>query len=78
MISNLKDFDVTQDEVKKYCCNKPHKIVTNSADTTARSYINGLKKLQIIQKLYLQVVVLELKGENYLVRITKSMLYFGS
>ena len=45
MISNLKDFDVTNNEKEANVVIINSCTVTNSADTTARSYINGLKKL---------------------------------
>lgn len=45
MISNLKDFEVTVNEAEADVVVINSCTVTNSADTTARSYINGLKKL---------------------------------
>ena len=45
MMSNLKDFEVTQDESIADVVVINSCTVTNSADSTARGYINGLKKL---------------------------------
>jgi MiaB-like tRNA modifying enzyme len=45
MISNLKDFDVTLDEKEANIVVINSCTVTNSADSTARNYINHLKKL---------------------------------
>jgi len=45
MMSNLKDFDVTLDEKEASIVVINSCTVTNGADTTARSYINGLNKL---------------------------------
>jgi MiaB-like tRNA modifying enzyme len=45
MMSNLKDFDVTQNESEADVVVINSCTVTNGADSTARGYINGLKKL---------------------------------
>ncbi|MFV7790411.1 tRNA (N(6)-L-threonylcarbamoyladenosine(37)-C(2))-methylthiotransferase MtaB [Aliarcobacter lanthieri] len=45
MISNLRDFEVTQNEKEANIVIINSCTVTNSADSTARSYINGLKNL---------------------------------
>ena len=45
MMSNLKDFDVTQDELLADVVVINSCTVTNSADSTARGYINSLKKM---------------------------------
>ncbi|MDN5099365.1 tRNA (N(6)-L-threonylcarbamoyladenosine(37)-C(2))-methylthiotransferase MtaB [Aliarcobacter butzleri] len=45
MISNLKDFEVTLDENEANIVVINSCTVTNSADSTARTYINSLKKL---------------------------------
>ena len=45
MMSNLKDFEVTQDEKDANIVVINSCTVTNSADSTARGYINSLKKL---------------------------------
>ena len=45
MMSNLKDFEVTQDEKEADVVVINSCTVTNSADSTARGYISSLKKL---------------------------------
>lgn len=45
MMSNLKDFETTQDEKEANIVVINSCTVTNSADSTARGYINSLKKL---------------------------------
>ena len=45
MMSNLKDFEVTQEESEADVVVINSCTVTNSADSTARGYISGLKKL---------------------------------
>ncbi|MCR1815122.1 tRNA (N(6)-L-threonylcarbamoyladenosine(37)-C(2))-methylthiotransferase MtaB [Aliarcobacter butzleri] len=45
MMSNLKDFEITQDENEANIVVINSCTVTNSADSTARTYINSLKKL---------------------------------
>jgi len=45
MISNLKDFEVTKDEKQANIVIINSCTVTNSADSTVRSYINSLKNL---------------------------------
>ena len=45
MMSNLKDFEVTQEEKDADVVVINSCTVTNSADSTARGYINSLKKL---------------------------------
>ncbi|MFA9373967.1 MAG: tRNA (N(6)-L-threonylcarbamoyladenosine(37)-C(2))-methylthiotransferase MtaB, partial [Poseidonibacter sp.] len=45
MMSNLKDFDITQDEKSADVVVINSCTVTNGADSTARGYINSLKKL---------------------------------
>lgn len=45
MMSNLKDFEVTQDEKSANVVVINSCTVTNSADSTARGYINSLNKL---------------------------------
>ena len=45
MMSNLKDFEVTQNEAEADVVIINSCTVTNSADSTARGYISGLKKL---------------------------------
>ena len=46
MMSNLKDFEVTQEESQADVVVINSCTVTNSADSTARGYISTLKKLQ--------------------------------
>ncbi|RXJ94690.1 tRNA (N(6)-L-threonylcarbamoyladenosine(37)-C(2))-methylthiotransferase MtaB [Arcobacter sp. AHV-9/2010] len=64
MISNLKDFDVTQDESEANIVVINSCTVTNSADTTARSYINGLKKLENSPKVIFTGCGTRTKGEK--------------
>ncbi|HAC70741.1 MAG TPA: tRNA (N(6)-L-threonylcarbamoyladenosine(37)-C(2))-methylthiotransferase MtaB, partial [Arcobacter skirrowii] len=64
MISNLKDFDVTQDESEANIVVINSCTVTNSADTTARSYINGLKKLSNNPKVVFTGCGTRTKGEK--------------
>ena len=45
MMSNLKDFEVTQEESQADVVVINSCTVTNSADSTARGYISTLKKL---------------------------------
>ncbi|CAI8201242.1 MAG: Threonylcarbamoyladenosine tRNA methylthiotransferase MtaB [Arcobacter lacus] len=45
MMSNLKDFEITQDEKQASVVVINSCTVTNGADSTARGYINSLKKL---------------------------------
>ena len=45
MMNNLKDFEVTQVETEANVVVINSCTVTNSADSTARNYINSLKKL---------------------------------
>jgi MiaB-like tRNA modifying enzyme len=47
MMNNLKDFDITLDEKEANIVVINSCTVTNSADSTARGYINGLKKLPL-------------------------------
>ena len=61
MISNLKDFDVTNNEKEANVVIINSCTVTNSADTTARSYINSLKN--IFEKK--QNVITNIKGIGY-------------
>ncbi len=64
MISNLKDFEVTQDEKEASIVIINSCTVTNSADTTARSYINGLKKLENSPKVVFTGCGTRTKGEK--------------
>ncbi|MEA3316024.1 MAG: tRNA (N(6)-L-threonylcarbamoyladenosine(37)-C(2))-methylthiotransferase MtaB [Campylobacterota bacterium] len=47
MMNNLKDFDITLDEKEANIIIINSCTVTNSADSTARSYINSIKKLPL-------------------------------
>ncbi|AXK48819.1 tRNA (N(6)-L-threonylcarbamoyladenosine(37)-C(2))-methylthiotransferase MtaB [Aliarcobacter trophiarum LMG 25534] len=64
MMSNLKDFEVTQDESDASIVVINSCTVTNSADTTARSYINGLKKLSNNPKVIFTGCGTRTKGEK--------------
>jgi len=64
MVSNLKDFEVTQDEREASIVVINSCTVTNSADTTARSYINGLKKLSSNPKIVFTGCGTRTKGEK--------------
>ncbi len=64
MMSNLKDFEVTQDEKDASIVVINSCTVTNSADTTARSYINGLKKLSNSPKVIFTGCGTRTKGEK--------------
>ena len=69
MMSNLKDFEVTQDESLADVVVINSCTVTNSADSTARGYINGLKNFQKTQELYLLDVEFGQKVKLFLKRI---------
>src|SRR5574344_878978 len=64
MISNLKDFDVTNNEKEANVVIINSCTVTNSADTTARSYINSLKKLENAPKVIFTGCGTRTKGEK--------------
>ncbi len=64
MISNLKDFDVTNNEKEANVVIINSCTVTNSADTTARSYINSLKKLENSPKVIFTGCGTRTKGEK--------------
>src|SRR5574344_1825440 len=64
MMSNLKDFEVTQDKKDASIVIINSCTVTNSADTTARSYINGLKKLENSPKVIFTGCGTRTKGEK--------------
>ncbi len=64
MMSNLKDFEVTQDEKDASIVVINSCTVTNSADTTARSYINGLKRLENSPKIVFTGCGTRTKGEK--------------
>jgi len=64
MMSNLKDFDVTLDEKIADMVVINSCTVTNSADSTARSYINQLKKLPKNPKVFFTGCGVWTKGES--------------
>ena len=64
MMSNLKDFEVTQDESKADVVIINSCTVTNSADSTARGYISGLKKLPKDPRVVFTGCGVWTKGEN--------------
>jgi len=64
MMSNLKDFDVTLDEKVADMVVINSCTVTNSADSTARSYINQLKKLPKNPKVFFTGCGVWTKGES--------------
>lgn len=72
MISNLKDFDVTNNEKEANVVIINSCTVTNSADTTARSYINSLKKLENSPKVIFTGVEQEQRVRSFL-QMIKSM-----
>ncbi len=64
MMSNLKDFDVTTDEQHADMVVINSCTVTNSADSTARGYINHLKKLPKNPKVFFTGCGVWTKGES--------------
>lgn len=64
MMNNLKDFDVTQDEKDADVVIINSCTVTNSADSTARNYINSLKKLPKTPRVVFTGCGVWTKGEN--------------
>ena len=64
MMSNLKDFDITLDELQADMVVINSCTVTNSADSTARGYINHLKKLPKNPKVFFTGCGVWTKGEN--------------
>ncbi len=64
MMSNLKDFDVTLDEQHADMVVINSCTVTNSADSTARGYINHLKKLPKNPKVFFTGCGVWTKGES--------------
>jgi MiaB-like tRNA modifying enzyme len=64
MMNNLKDFEVTQDEKEANIVVINSCTVTNSADSTARSYINSLKKLPLNPRVIFTGCGVWTKGEN--------------
>ncbi|WP_419769923.1 MAG: tRNA (N(6)-L-threonylcarbamoyladenosine(37)-C(2))-methylthiotransferase MtaB [Candidatus Marinarcus sp.] len=64
MMSNLEDFEVTQDEKSANIVVINSCTVTNSADSTARGYINALKKLPNNPRVIFTGCGVWTKGEN--------------
>jgi MiaB-like tRNA modifying enzyme len=64
MMSNLKDFEVTQDEKEANIVVINSCTVTNSADSTARGYINSLNKLPKPPRVIFTGCGVWTKGEN--------------
>ena len=64
MMSNLKDFDITLDEIQADMVVINSCTVTNSADSTARGYINHLKKLPKNPKVFFTGCGVWTKGES--------------
>ncbi len=64
MMSNLKDFDITLDEKDADMVVINSCTVTNSADSTARGYINHLKKMPKNPKVFFTGCGVWTKGEN--------------
>jgi MiaB-like tRNA modifying enzyme len=64
MMSNLKDFEITQDEHLANIVVINSCTVTNSADSTARGYINSLKKLPNNPRVIFTGCGVWTKGEN--------------
>jgi len=64
MMSNLKDFDVTQDEKNADIVVINSCTVTNSADSTARSYINSLNRFEKPPRVVFTGCGVWTKGEN--------------
>ena len=64
MMSNLKDFEVTQDEKQADIVVINSCTVTNSADSTARGYINSLNKFEKSPRVVFTGCGVWTKGEN--------------
>eukprot|EP01029_Cantina_marsupialis_P015878 TRINITY_DN35033_c0_g1_i1.p1 TRINITY_DN35033_c0_g1~~TRINITY_DN35033_c0_g1_i1.p1 ORF type:complete len:425 (-),score=100.72 TRINITY_DN35033_c0_g1_i1:155-1429(-) len=64
MMSNLKDFEVTQDEKQADIVVINSCTVTNSADSTARGYINSLNRLDKPPRVVFTGCGVWTKGEN--------------
>ncbi len=64
MMNNLKDFDITMDEKEASIIVINSCTVTNSADSTARSYINSLKKLPLNPRVIFTGCGVWTKGET--------------
>ncbi|MEA2019006.1 MAG: tRNA (N(6)-L-threonylcarbamoyladenosine(37)-C(2))-methylthiotransferase MtaB [Campylobacterota bacterium] len=64
MMNNLKDFTITTDEKEASIVVINSCTVTNSADSTARSYINSLKKLPLNPRVIFTGCGVWTKGES--------------
>ena len=64
MMNNLKDFEVTQEEKEANVVIINSCTVTNSADSTARNYINSLKKLPLQPRVIFTGCGVWTKGED--------------
>ncbi|MEA3552940.1 MAG: tRNA (N(6)-L-threonylcarbamoyladenosine(37)-C(2))-methylthiotransferase MtaB, partial [Campylobacterota bacterium] len=64
MMNKLKDFEITMDEKEASIVVINSCTVTNSADSTARSYINSLKKLPLKPRVIFTGCGVWTKGEN--------------
>ncbi len=64
MMNNLSDFDITLDEKEANIVVINSCTVTNSADSTARSYINSLKKLPLNPRVIFTGCGVWTKGED--------------
>jgi len=64
MMNNLKDFEITQDEKEANIVIINSCTVTNSADSTARGYVNGLKKLPLSPRVIFTGCGVWTKGED--------------
>jgi len=66
MMNNLKDFDVTLNEKEANIVIVNSCTVTNNADSTARNYINSLKKLPLNPRVVFTGCGVWTKGESFL------------
>jgi len=64
MMAKLNDFDISLDEKEANVIVINSCTVTNSADSTARNYINGLKKLPLNPRIIFTGCGVWTKGEN--------------
>ena len=76
MMNKLEDFDITLDEKEANIVVINSCTVTNSADSTARSYINSLKKLPLDPRVIFTGCGVWTKGED-LFKTNKVDALFG-
>ena len=76
MMNNLKDFEITQCEKDANIVVINSCTVTNSADSTARNYINSLKKLPLNPRVIFTGCGVWTKGED-LFKVQKIDALFG-